>query len=87
MSALNANDDASGELLSSGMDTNMPSTYDDLGGVTNTAMYRALSPKDVGIDDIVPYTQQLEQGCYDTDLTSAQSMADRARYAELFSGL
>jgi hypothetical protein len=87
MSALNAYDDASGELLASGMDTNMPSTYDDLGGLTNTAMYTTLSPKNVGIDNIVPYVQQLEEGCYDTDLTSAKSMADRARYSELFSGL
>jgi hypothetical protein len=87
MSALNAYDDASAELLSSGMDTGMPSTYDDLGGMTNTAMYRTLSPKNVGINNIAPFTQQLEEADFNTDLTSPKSMADRARYSELFAGL
>ncbi len=87
MSALNTYDNASGELLSSGMGTQMPETYNDLGGLTNTAMYTTLQPQNVNMGNIVQYTQALEQGCFDTDLTSAQSMADRARYSELFEGL
>ena len=31
--------------------------------------------------------QSLEQADFNTDLTSAQSMADRARYSDLYGGL
>ena len=87
MSALQAYGDATSEYLSSGMDSYMPSTYDDLGGLTNTAMYNALSPQNVNGGNLNEYVSQLDQGVFDTDLTSPQSMADRARAASLFSGL
>jgi hypothetical protein len=87
MSALSAYDDASGELLSSGMGTGMPETYNDLGGLTNTAMYTTLQPQNVGMGNVVQYTKALEKGDFNTDMTSPQSMADRARYTELFEGL
>jgi hypothetical protein len=87
MSAVQTYGDATGELLTSGEGTGMPETYNDLGGLTNTAMYTTLQPQNVGMGNIVQYTQSLEQADFDTDLTSAQSMADRARYSELFEGL
>jgi len=90
MSALSNYDAASGELVSSGMDSNMPSTFDDLddlGGLTTTAMYNSLSPQGMSTAELEQYETKLTQGMFDTDLTSPQSMADRARYSELFSGL
>lgn len=87
MQAIQAYGDATSEYLSSGMDSYMPSTYDDLGGMTNTAMYNALSPQGVNGGNLNEYVSALDQGMFATDLTSPQGMADRARAASLFSGL
>ncbi len=78
---------ATGEALSSGMESYMPSMDDDLGSLTNTALYSALSPQDVGSNNISSYVAALDQGMFHTDLTSPQAMADRARMSDLFSGI
>ena len=78
--------DANSQLLSAGFNT--PSAYDDLdSSTTQAAMYRANDPNDVDAQNIDGYVNNLGEGLFDTDLTSAQSMADRARYSELYSGL
>ena len=87
LQALQQNGQAAGELLSSGMDANMPDGFENLEAYTNTALYNALSPSSVNSGNINQYASQLEQGLFSSDLTSPQSMADMARSAELFSGL